>query len=40
MGLANGLSIRETMLLPPGELLDLWDDYLASHGVKKEQEAG
>lgn len=38
MGLANGLSIRETLMLPPGELLDLWDAYLASHGVKRERE--
>lgn len=35
MGALNGLSAKETMLAPPGEMFDLFELYLAAHGAKR-----
>lgn len=36
MGLAAGLTKKETLLSTPGEVGDLWELYLQAHGVKKK----
>ena len=38
MGAVNGLSVKETMLMPPGELYDLFELYLQTNGYKEEEE--
>lgn len=38
MGLQTGLSARETMLLCPGELYDIYELYKESHGLKEKQD--
>lgn len=39
MGTASGLSKNETLLSAPGEVGDLWELYLQSHGVKRKRGA-
>ena len=37
MGAINGLSAKETMLMCPGEIFDLWELYLRAHGKGSEK---
>jgi len=39
MGTTSGLSRKETLLSPPGEVFDIFELYLRAHGVKQEKEA-
>lgn len=36
MGIAAGLSAKETYLSPPGVVADLFEVYLEAHGLKKK----
>jgi hypothetical protein len=36
MGALCGLSAKETLLMPPGALWDVWELYLRGQGVKKD----
>lgn len=38
MGVAAGLSKKDTLLSTPGEVGDLWELYLQARGVKREPE--
>jgi len=38
MGTVNGLSFKETMLLPVGRVFDLQELYLRAHGLREESE--
>lgn len=38
MGVAAGLSKKDTLLSTPGEVGDLWELYLQTRGVKRKQE--
>lgn len=35
MGLAVGLSMKETMLSTPGEVFDLWELFVREHNPQK-----
>jgi hypothetical protein len=37
MGLAQGLSIFETMIVRVGELFDLWETYLRIHFPNRDE---
>ena len=36
MGTLNNISVKETLLLPPGQLYEIFSLYLKSIGYKKE----
>lgn len=38
MGTACGLSMKDVLLSPPGEVDDLWELYLRAHGVKRNRD--
>jgi len=38
MGLIKGLSVKETMLLSPGTIFDLWELYKLQHGIKHQED--
>ena len=38
MGLVSGLSVKEALLMAPGEVYDLFELHLRAHGVKRKKE--
>lgn len=38
MGALNGLSAKETLLMRPGQVFDLFDLYLQANGAKKRDD--
>lgn len=38
MATASGISVKEALLMPPGEVSDVFELYLRARGVKKERE--
>lgn len=36
MGTLSGLSAKEALLMPPGEVFDLFELYLRAHGIKEK----
>lgn len=38
MATASGISVKEALLMEPGEVFDVFELYIRAHGVKREQE--
>ncbi len=38
MGAANGYSAKETLLIEPGILFDIWELYLRANGYKRHND--
>lgn len=38
MATASGISVKEALLMAPGEVFDVFELYLRAHGAKREQE--
>jgi len=38
MGTINNLSVKETMLMLPGEIYDLWELYIQVNGLKPKKD--
>ena len=36
--IAAGLSLKDALLMPPGEVADLFELYLRAHGVRRRAE--
>lgn len=38
MATASGVSVKEALLMPPGEVYDIFELYLRANGIKREKE--